>query len=426
MLELFLFIGIILVLYLLVNINKGLNTSYVFRVFLLFSFVIWYVIPIILSLLGYWEIIEGIVSTSLERFVEFATFEVWFYAVILLLFNLTKKFHFKNNFKIVENPVVYKYFVPTIVIFTISMLLYNFIYNLDYNEVNDIGNAEGGFFFLLNALNIFILAFIWVSVILKNNTKYHKLFKIIIVCYLIYFVLSGSRIYLVGFIWLFYFEKQDKIVWYKFLVSIVLLSVGSMLLLPILASKRVGEDTSGLVNESNINDLVLTQLNMKLNSIAYSTVLIERDGVGYAGFNPYLGSLLKFLPRGIWSDKPTPTSFNGTISGVPSRRVPYLLNDTTDTYNVGVSAGIVSLWHGYYSVFLTIILNVLLLRIISKSLGSKVLIMNGIGFMLFLFPQLVMTPSYGDNIIQRLLEALFIIVLLFISGSVKFVRSFTT
>ena len=89
MLESFLFIGIVLVFYLLININKGLNTSYVFRVFLLFSFFIWYLIPITLSLTGYYEFTETIVGTSLERYVELATFEVWFYVVILILFNFS-------------------------------------------------------------------------------------------------------------------------------------------------------------------------------------------------------------------------------------------------------------------------------------------------------------------------------------------------
>ncbi len=424
MLELLLFVGIILVLYLLVNINKGLNTSYVFRLFLLFSFIIWYLIPIILSLTSYWEIMELIVPTSQKRFIELATFEVWFYAIILLLFNSTKKKYFKLNIKIIENPIIYKFFEPTIILFTICMLIYNFIYNFDYNEVNEIDNAEGGFFFLFNAINIFILSFIWINIILKNSIKYYKVYLIIIILYLIYYILSGSRIYLIGFIWLFYFVKRDKIQlnWFKFLVPILLLSLASLFLLPILASKRVGEDTSEIVSEFNMSDLVLSQLNIKLNSIAYSSVLLEKDGIGFAGINPYLGSLLKFLPRGLWADKPTPTSFNGNISGVPSRRIPYLLNGTNGTYNVGVSAGIVALWHGYYSVLLSIILNVLLLHIISKSLVSKLAIINAIGFMLFLFPQLIMTPSFGDNIIQRLLEAVFILILLFISGFIKIVR----
>lgn len=424
MLELLLFVGIIMVLYLLVNINKGLNTSYFFRLFLLFSFIIWYLIPIILSLTSYWEIMEIIVPTSQKRFIELATFEVWFYAIILLLFNNTKKKYFKINIKIIENPIIYKFFEPTIILFTIWMLVYNFIYNFDYNEVNEIDNAEGGFFFLFNAINIFILSFIWINIILKNNIKYYKVYLVIIILYLIYYILSGSRIYLIGFIWLFYFVNRDKIHlnWLKFLAPILLLSLASLFLLPILASKRVGEDTSELVSEFNISDLVLSQLNIKLNSIAYSSVLLEKDGIGFAGINPYVGSLLKFLPRGLWADKPTPTSFNGNISGVPSRRIPYLLNGTNGTYNVGVSAGIVALWQGYYSVILTIILNVLLLHIISKSLVSKLAIINAIGFMLFLFPQLIMTPSFGDNIIQRLLEAVFILILLLISGFIKIVR----
>lgn len=89
----------------------------------------------------------------------------------------------------------------------------------------------------------------------------------------------------------------------------------------------------------SIAELTLYHLNLKLNSIAYSTTLITRDGEGFAGYEPYVGSLFKYMPRAIWNAKPTPTSYNGTVAGTPSRRIPELLNLGNSEYaNVGTSA----------------------------------------------------------------------------------------
>jgi len=208
----------------------------------------------------------------------------------------------------------------------------------------------------------------------------------------------------------------------KYSIPALALVIGSLVLLPFLATMRVGDDSLEFDNDNNISELVLYQLNTKTNSIGYSSVLLEDDGIGFAGINPYLGSLMKFFPRAFWKDKPTPTSYNGDVSGTPSRRIPFLLTGTNGSYNVGVSAGIVSLWQGYFFVVLAILLNVIFLRIIASTLSHDSLLIKAIGLMLFYFPQLIMTPSYGDNIIQKLFDVGFILFILLFSGALKIQR----
>jgi len=183
-----LIIGVVFVLILLLKIDNGLNTSYIFRSFLLFSFIIWYILPIFLSLIGNWDVIENIVNIPLDKYIILATFEVWFYAIILLLFNLSKKYHFKQSYIFVDNLSVNILFIPLMIVFTIGMLVYNIIYNFNYVEVNDIENAQGSFYFILNTLNLYILSFLWINVIVKSNKKYQVIFIIIIITIIFYLV----------------------------------------------------------------------------------------------------------------------------------------------------------------------------------------------------------------------------------------------
>ncbi|GHT18846.1 hypothetical protein FACS189429_5890 [Bacteroidia bacterium] len=201
-----------------------------------------------------------------------------------------------------------------------------------------------------------------------------------------------------------------------YFIPVASLTTILLVLLPILASLRSGEDAEESSDIEQTTKLVFNQLNIKLNSVGYTSVLIENDGMGFAGIKPYVGSLFKFFPRSLWKEKPTPTSFNGEISGTPARRIPYLMTGEEGVYNVGTAPGLVALWHGWHSVILSALLSVMFLWILCKSLSAKSLIVNAIGFMLFYFPQLVMTPATGDNIIQKLLEALIIILLLLFSG----------
>ncbi|MCL1868502.1 MAG: hypothetical protein FWF72_06110 [Paludibacter sp.] len=411
-----------MIAFLLIRIDKGIDTSYIFRAFLLVSFFLWYVLPFFLSIIGYWGIIELITDTSFDEYLKLNCFEVWFYAIILFVFTFSKRFiSTNNNTFFVDNPNANSVALPIMLIFTVVMLIYNFIYRFDYSDVNEIENAEGGVFFILNVFNLFIQSYIWICIINREHPHFRKLFIIIILAYLAYYILSGSRIYMLSILWLMFFIKKEHILSHKWLYFIPIASIVavSLILLPILSSIRSAEEAEQMNDVEQITHAVFDQLNIKLNASGYTTVLITNDGVGFAGTKPYIGSMLKFLPRSIWAEKPTPTSFNGDISGTPARRIPFILTGENSTYNVGTSAGLVSLWHGYYSVVLSILLSVMFLWILCRTLASKSLIVNAIGFMLFYFPQLVMTPATGDNIIQKLFEVAILFGIVYFTGMLR-------
>lgn len=417
--EFFLILGILINYILIIRVDKYLNTSYIFKLFLLFSLTNWYVIPILASMFGYYEFYEYLIEIPLSKYYYYANFEVWFFTIILFIFFITSKYRFRNKYVITfeDNSQSSKFINPFFIVYTIIYLFYCFIFRMDYLEVNEVQNAEGGFFFIFNAFALFIFSYYWIKLI-KRDSKI-MIFCVLLIVFVGYNILSGSRIFLIAFIWMFYFLNREKFRSIKYISITIGLFISSLLLLPIMANLRVGEDNSGFEIDKDVVNIVVEQLNIKSNAIGYSSVLIENDGIGYAGLNPYIGSLLKFLPRGIWSEKPTPTSFNGDITGTPARRVAFLLSGSDGTYNVGVSPGLVCLWHGYFSIFLSIIINVLFLRLLSFLLSLSSVYMNSLGFVLFYFPQLIMTPSYGDNIIQKVFEVLLLFFMLYIFKIIK-------
>ena len=206
------------------------------------------------------------------------------------------------------------------------------------------------------------------------------------------------------------------------MILLLVFSGFSLLLLPVLSSKRI--EGAREVKIGNTLELVPQELNIKLNSFSYTEALLKYDGAEFAGINPYIGSALKFVPRFIWIDKPTATSFNSDISGIPSRRIPYLQGSKSDSYNVGTSAFAVSLWQmGYLTVFFAIILNVFFLKISNRLLNKDGLILKSIAFMMFAFPQLIMFPTFGDNIIQVIELAIMITLFFLFIGYLKLERS---
>lgn len=194
--------------------------------------------------------------------------------------------------------------------------------------------------FQLIYLHIFMLIYFVVVIIrrIAFSFLYHIIYFILIIYWWCENIFSDFHMAL-------YYKKMALYTTWEifiFFSPLVILLLCVSLLLPFLSAKRSGSqlDSSDM---KSIAELTLYHLNLKLNSIAYSTTLITRDGEGFAGYEPYVGSLFKYMPRAIWNAKPTPTSYNGTVAGTPSRRIPELLNLGNSEYaNVGTSAFLVS------------------------------------------------------------------------------------
>lgn len=131
-----------------------------------------------------------------------------------------------------------------------------------------------------------------------------------------------------------------------------------------------GEISFNRIMEVNSQSTPLTgmaaDLFTKFNSFSTGLDLIDGYGPGTAGTRPYIGSLLVFLPRFIFPDRPVAGSIDGTIYGTPARLVPQL-QQASDSKNVGVSPYAISIWHfgwlfGGGLLIVSGILNLLLLQ----------------------------------------------------------------
>ncbi|WP_299096244.1 hypothetical protein [uncultured Bacteroides sp.] len=420
--DIFLFVGIAGVYKLLYSLYRYGKDSLFFILALFMSFTLWYVIPILLSNCGYWYIFDAMVKISLEDFNSYVIYEVYFYLFILWAYCKIRKYKFKSIIVLEEGGRI-KSKEGFFIAYSVLMILYRTLKDVDYSEANDLGNANNGIMFLLSFFGTYIISYYYVNIFNQSHNKRCKLFLFLIIASVTQAVIMGARIYLLVFIWLYFMKNWNYILerkYFRFFFPVILLLISFSLLLPIMATKRTGSNLSKSDLEAS-GELVLFHLNLKLNSFAYSTALIEYDGEGFAGYTPYVGSLLKYLPRAIWKSKPTPLSYDGSVEGTPTRRIPMLLDfQDTDTANVGVSTFLVSLWQGWGYVFIALIVNIFYLLLVSSFLRHNSFYIKAIGFYLLCFPQLIATPSSGDNLIQRLLEVPILLLFLYLLGIIRF------
>jgi hypothetical protein len=369
-----------------------------------------------------------------EAYYKLALREFIFFYVIVFGYSLVKvNGYVSYNYvlKIDENEHKFLLLFKISILYVIMYVLYVLFNRMDYEVNNDMSSQEGGVFQILNFISIFTISFLWIIIINNQNKKLKNISALLILATAIVNILSGSRIYLLSVLFLSYFyfrDNQSKIKLIRNYVLIVVLTLFSLLLLPILATQRVGSNDYVSLNLNSIfktNELIFEELNTKLNSVVYSTVLLKYDGGNFAGFNPYKGSLTKFIPRFIWPTKPTPTSYNSSVDGIPSRRIPDLIDQFSDTYNTGTSPYAVSFWQlGLYGVLISFFLNIIFLTIISTFLKNTHVIVQSFGFLLIGFPQLNLLPASGDNIVVKLEELLVYVSVFFILRYVKFTRNY--
>lgn len=400
-------------------IKKNPAINRLFVLFLFVAFFMWYFVPILLTISGNTVVIDFL-GVELTNYCSLAIKELTLYLLILFVFNATsiKKRIIISKVRFIENENLRhdKLFFNFTFIFMVAYIAFLGINQMDYTANNDISKQQGGIFQLLTFFSYYFMAYLWVLLIYGIQNNQRRIAVILIIAHIIVSVLSGSRILLLSLIYLILFlvsREENSIKKVRTYVILVVVSLASVMALPYMSAQRSGADVAVITKSENVWSLVLEELNVKLNSIAYSSVLLKYDHEEFAGFNPYLGSLAKFVPRLFWKDKPTATSFNEDISGIPSRRIPVLLDVNSESYNTGTSAYAVAAWQmGFITVLLTFFLNVLMFKLINNSLNNSSLYIKSFGFMLVGFPQLVMLPTYGDNILQKLIEAFVIFVLL--------------
>jgi len=393
--------------------------------FISFTFLMWYIIPFVLTIFEIVYIFDFL-DVSVDDYYKLALNEFIFFYLVLLGFSFIKrkkKLNLGVTFLLDENERKSNFLYRTSYIYIIFYIVYTLLFRMDYEFNNQVENQQGGTYQLISFFSFFFISYNWIILIYSESINLRKKSFLLIFILSIVLLLSGSRMHLLSLLFLIYFYlrvEQDKLKRIRNYTIISVLSLFSLMLLPVLGTSRVNNNSlSENLSIENIllmNNLILEELNTKLNSVAYSTVLLKYDGESFAGLNPYKGSLFKFIPRFFWNDKPTPSSYNSSVDGIPSRRIPDLLGNYSDVFNTGTSPYAVSVWQlGIYGVIISILFNILYLIFINILFNYKSLLLKSLGFMLIGFPQFNMLFTTGDNVVQKLEEFfVFALILMFL------------
>lgn len=133
-------------------------------------------------------------------------------------------------------------------------------------------------------------------------------------------------------------------------------------------------------------------------------LLLEVSGVGVAGFAPYEGSLLVFIPTSIVQSRPVAGSIDGTVLGHPTRLVPHkIIRRASDSINVGVAPLHVSIWQfGYFGVALFLFGGCMYLVCINWLLKSGSPLEATLGIFLIGYPSTATLLPSPDMMLKQL------------------------
>jgi hypothetical protein len=176
-------------------------------------------------------------------------------------------------------------------------------------------------------------------------------------------------------------------------LTVAAIFVASLALSQIIGSTRVGNTVSDPLSTLESFDQLgaLNTLYAKFNSIGSGVQLIEGYGAGAAGFKPYIGSLLFFVPRFIYPNKPVAGSIDGSYAGIPARLVPTLFNPNDTINNVGVSPLAISIWEWGWSLGVLVFLFACVanLYLINWLVTNRMQALQLLGFYAAAFPTLI-------------------------------------
>lgn len=380
-------------------------------------FVIWYACPLLISIFD-WEIFANLKYDSFityETYAEYAILDLFFYILsvfgFLLLVNY-KQDSFINVFiklQLNHNQLYMKlclYISCLIVLFTFLMP------NSDYLIRNSVLNKTGtiNIIDIINPLALSVLILYIVYVRTQHGLIHCLGSHVFFLLFCLNKVLGGARIALLAplLVYAFLFFSVRKIKW-KLPLAFAL---AGLMIISIIAGITVQKirlrgsihmkDISTELDSTEISfHNVIEQIGIKFNSTYYGSVLCEYDGIGSAGFAPYVNSVLALVPRYFYPDKPAPMSKDGTIYGHPIRLAGSYLAKTSSAMNAGIQPSQIALWHGsYFGYFLNIVFSALFLFLINQMLQSDVFIFRITSIFFLNFPQMEILMTFDEFLMK--------------------------
>jgi hypothetical protein len=421
-------------LFVLLRLQRKATISPLLALSLLFCFGLWYLMPILLTLL-FWgtDTDYGFQLKTLgleyDAYVRVGLIETGaFLAVSILLLSLRQPFfRFLTDSRIARQRFRPRFIFAVLVIGFVTVLYVEFstesLWGSDYLERNAFlmtADAETlGLSSVVGLLNQLITCLAYAS-LLTTWPKTHaaRFIPWLSWGWVFYSVstdlLTGGRIVLLAPIVLYIMRKRALGLWTRqhtvqiIGVAFVTIIVGAPLALLIGDIRGAGELNSENV-QSEAADRPTTpiqeqavdaveELVLKFNSPLCGQMLLE-TGTGL-GWQPFLGSLLAVVPRSLIPDKPVAGSMTSDYWGHPTRIVAALQGMETSG-NVQVSPAAIAMWElAYPGLVLLVLFNLFSFYLLNSLLLSTSLLCRTLALYLIGAPAFYTLFSSPDNVIQ--------------------------
>ena len=283
------------------------------------------------------------------------------------------------------------------------VLVSTFAVSYNYEEMNDITFEKKNieiidFFTNIGLSSLFVLVLFFRQ---STGKILHYTLHLVYLIAALKVVMTGSRIAVIGpmiiyiYIFLHHIKLRRKVI---VIVPLVILCYIIVLFMPYLSQLRSNTVSSSQMTESVQKtdwDIILIEAITKTNWVYYSVFLCEYDGMGEAGIAPYTNSVLSFVPRFMYKERPVPISKDGTFLGTPSRVAANMIVDSSDIFNVNVTDSAISLWHGkIYAYIFNIIFSAFLLVFIVNLVNSGKFFSLFIGMLFVKIPIVVIYYTF--------------------------------
>lgn len=410
-----LIVSIIFQIYFCVKIFKFKILNPILSILIPVYSIIWIIIPGLISTLIYLSIIEFssnyVVITDDYVILYILESFVFLISINLGLIYIKRKKYFLEaglQFKKIHLYLI----ISGMIIIIIN--LYSQSESSTYLDRNDatLYGTMGGFSFS-RAFQVVVYSFAIYALVNNVNDKLLLLLIFLAVTVAsIIFVKMGSRIAMLLPLLIYFMrlKTQGKNI-NNLLKNIIIMTPLLFILMNV--SSLVSEireqgfvslSKKSIVTAKSINfTSISTDLFTKFNSYSSGLDLIKEKGSGAAGFKPYIGSGLIFMPRFLFPKRPVAGSIDGTIWGTPARLAANA-RFISETYNVGVSPLAVTVWHfGWLMApFILILFGAVNLIILQRVLKKKKLLYSVLGIGIINIPTLSGIFNSPDAILKNI------------------------
>ena len=422
-------ISIVFTSFILRRVWQTPNINDVLRWSIMFFLLLWVIVPG-LSAIFLYVFVNEYVHILAPDFVQLYVLESSLISVVIMFYLKIGK----DQGVRVNPQVTSKVFYPLVAVYFVWVIFTLLTQSMDYQANNDASLLNGNIFSGTISLIYVLLGAFFTYCALTTRTRVVLLISFVLVMLsTIQDLMTGARIGLVWPLFILVFRLWQPVVGKVFTMSlghrimaltlVIAFFITAMAIAESIRNIRATQLISSYKwSSTELIDVESTVMSLyaKFNSISTGMALVNGYGAGTAGFAPYRGSLVFFIPRFIYPDKPIAGSINDTYFGTPARLVPALVNPRDTIRNVGVSPLAVSVWHwGWIGGIVAFVVGCFVtLRLLAFMLNGT-LLLRLLAFSLIPIPGFFHVVPSPDVALKNIMFVGFVVVLLKILARVS-------